>query len=108
MAMEAGSTLHAVQFYDNEDRLCSSVADFLAGGLTQGHLAIVIATATHAAGILQKLTDRRIDVDVARRLGDLVLLDARDLRIRAVMARGRWLYSDGSLPIRVQRQSLFV
>ncbi len=39
---------------------------------------------------------------------DLVLLDASDLRIRAVMARGRWLYSDGSLPVRVQRQSLFV
>ena len=76
--MGAGSSLHAVQFYDNEERLCSSVADFLAGGLTQRHLAIAIATGAHAAGILQKLAERRIDVDVARRLGDLVLLDAED------------------------------
>ncbi|WP_031571518.1 beta-aspartyl-peptidase [Rheinheimera texasensis] len=39
---------------------------------------------------------------------DLVLLDKETLAVRAVMSRGIWRYSDGSLPVPVQRDSLFV
>ncbi len=39
---------------------------------------------------------------------DLVLLDEQTLAVKAVMAKGVWRYSDGSLPIKVKRDSLFV
>ncbi len=39
---------------------------------------------------------------------DLVLLDKETLAVRAVMSRGIWRYSDGSLPVPVQRDSLFI
>lgn len=39
---------------------------------------------------------------------DLVLLDQATLAVRAVMSRGIWRYSDGSLPVTVQRDSLFI
>jgi beta-aspartyl-dipeptidase (metallo-type) len=39
---------------------------------------------------------------------DLVLLDKTTLAVRAVMCKGIWRYSDGSLPVQVQRDSLFV
>jgi MEDS: MEthanogen/methylotroph, DcmR Sensory domain len=69
---------HAVQFYGNEASLCATVGAFLGEGFIQGQPAIVIATAPHTAGIVQELSARMIDVDSARRLGDLILLDAED------------------------------
>lgn len=39
---------------------------------------------------------------------DLVLLDKTTLAVRAVMCKGIWRYSDGSLPVQVKRDSLFV
>ncbi len=39
---------------------------------------------------------------------DLVLLDKETLAVRAVMCKGIWRYSDGSLPVQVQRDTLFV
>lgn len=39
---------------------------------------------------------------------DLVLLDKTTLTVRAVMSRGIWRYSDGSLPVKVQKDSLFI
>ncbi len=39
---------------------------------------------------------------------DLVLLDKETSAVRAVMSKGIWRYSDGSLPLQVQRDSLFV
>lgn len=39
---------------------------------------------------------------------DLVLLDKTTLSVKAVMSRGIWRYSDGSLPVTVQRDSLFI
>lgn len=39
---------------------------------------------------------------------DLVLLDQQTLQVKAVMAKGIWRYSDGSLPVKVQRDTLFI
>ena len=41
---------HAVQFYENDGSLFTTVAGFLSQGLVEGHPAIVIATAEHTAG----------------------------------------------------------
>jgi hypothetical protein len=70
---------HAVQFYGSDQILMQTVAGFLAGGLITGQPAIVIATPTHSAAIADELAHRLIDVTAAKRMGDLVFLDAHDI-----------------------------
>jgi len=70
---------HAVQFYGNEQSLFNTVSGFLSEGLVTGQTAIVIATEAHRVGIMDGLAARFIDVDRARRTGDLVVLDAHEL-----------------------------
>lgn len=68
---------HAVQFYGDEDGLCTTVAGFLSQGFVDGHPAIVIATPEHRAAILAHLKSRLIDVERAQQTGSLILLDAQ-------------------------------
>ena len=70
---------HAVQFYGTEQSLFNTVSGFLSEGLVTGQTAIVIATEAHRDGILEGLSARLIDVERARRSGDLVVLDAHEL-----------------------------
>src|SRR5918994_3327865 len=67
---------HAVQFYGSDQSLFTTVAGFLSEGLVAGQPALVIATESHLAGILEQLTARLIDVEQAIRIGDLIVLDA--------------------------------
>ena len=67
---------HAVKFYENEQSLYTTVAGFLGQGLVDGQPAIMIATLEHRVAILEHLKGRLIDVDLAERAGDLVVLDA--------------------------------
>jgi hypothetical protein len=69
---------HAVQFYEDSSSLCRTVADFLAGGLISGEPAVMIAWPHHEPEILANLAQRSVNVDYARRTGDLVLLDVDD------------------------------
>ena len=70
---------HAVQFYGNDESLFTTVASFLSEGLIAGQPAIIIATEAHRAAITHQLGARLIDVEKARREGDLILLDADDM-----------------------------
>ena len=70
---------HAVQFYGDEAELSRVVATFLSEGLVAGQPAIVIATPTHRIAIEHALESRLIDVAAAKRLGDLVMLDAEQV-----------------------------
>ena len=67
---------HAVQFYVNEKELSSTVAGFLTEGLASSHPAVLIATDTHTQAILGEMNDRRVNVATARKIGDLIVLDA--------------------------------
>jgi hypothetical protein len=69
---------HAVQFYGNDAELFKTVGVFLSEGLVSGQPAVVIATEPHRKDIEAALEARFIDVARARRLGDLVLLDAEE------------------------------
>lgn len=80
---------HRVQFYENEEFLASSVADFLAAGLTTGQSLVVIATEPHRAAFAQRLEAEGFDVTSASSSGQLTLLDARET-LRTFM--------DGALP----------
>ncbi len=79
---------HAVKFYGSDDSLFTTVAGFLAEGLIVRQPAIVIATPSHRASILEHLSARLIDCDAAIRRGDLLLLDADD-SLGLFMVNGR-------------------
>jgi hypothetical protein len=78
MIPENAPHLHAVQFYEDTDSLCRRVAAFLGEGLVAGDPAISIARRTHQDGIISELNARLVNVEQARRRGDLVLLDCDD------------------------------
>ncbi|MFN2564611.1 MAG: ATP-binding protein [Gemmatimonadaceae bacterium] len=68
---------HRVQFYEDERFLASTVADFLAAGLTVGQSLVVIATESHRTAFTRQLKLEGFDVDGAAGIGQLTLLDAR-------------------------------
>ena len=69
---------HAVRFYENQASLCRIVANFLREGLTVGQPALIIATNSHAVGIIDELRVRGLDVDGLIESRDLVVVDAKD------------------------------
>ena len=69
---------HGVRFYNDPEALCRIVGGFIGEGLSQGAMAIVIATPDHAVRIEECLHGRGSDVAALKRRGDLVMLDARD------------------------------
>lgn len=79
---------HAVQFYGHEASLFTNVAAFISEGLAEGQPAIVVATPTHTPRIFERLRDRSVDVDGARRSGELVVLDAHETL--ALFIRDGW------------------
>ena len=75
--VEAGH-FHAVQFYQDQASLSSIVGGFMGEGFTQGDPAIMIATPEHRALIEADLSARGFKVAELKRVGDLVVMDARD------------------------------
>jgi hypothetical protein len=69
---------HAVQFYGDEAELFKTIGSFLIEGLVALQPAIIIATAPHTQAVLDELAGRHIDVANARKIGDLVILDAEE------------------------------
>ena len=69
---------HTVKFYESENGLFHTVGEFLSQGLTDGHPCIVIATDSHAVGIIDDLSDRMIDVARATGRGQLLVLSAEE------------------------------
>lgn len=67
---------HLVQFYDSENFLAQSVAEFLETGLEQGEPLVVIATPPHWRAFALCLTAKGRDVDAAVRTGQLTIRDA--------------------------------
>ena len=67
---------HAVQFYESDEYLFETVAQFLGAGLRGGDALLVIATKDHRDGFIRHL--QSFDVDKAVSQGQLVLLDARE------------------------------
>src|SRR5256885_11895342 len=76
---------HAVQFYDCDTTLYSTVARFLGQGLVDGQPVIVIATAAHRLPILEYLKARMVDVDQALQSGDLIVIDANETLERVML-----------------------
>jgi len=73
---------HSVKFYDDEQSLGRTVAEFLAPGMLQRLPAIVIATPDHRTMIAKELETRGVDVRRLESEGDLQMLDADDILAR--------------------------
>jgi PAS domain S-box-containing protein len=75
-----GDSHHLVHFYEDETVLFDAVARFLDVGLRAGESVVVIATASHRDGFLERLAS--LDTYRAIAEGRLVLLDARETLLR--------------------------
>lgn len=69
---------HAVQFYNDAQSLTTLVAAFLAEGMVKGDAGVVIATPEHRVHIEAALQAHGLDIDRMKRLGQFIVLDARE------------------------------
>ena len=69
---------HFVQFYESDEFLASSVAEYLSAGLLAGEAAIIVVSAPHRREIERQLQSRGCDVAAACANGSLVALDAQE------------------------------
>ena len=69
---------HVVQFYRRDDELTGPVAEYLAGAIAAGGVAIVAATLAHHRLFGERLAELGVDVAAARRDGTLIGVDAAD------------------------------
>jgi len=85
---------HVVMFYDRDQFLVDSVVGFIAPALSEGRLAVVLATAEHRACIEASLDKLGIDVEMARVRGNYRPVDARELlsRLMVGLRPGRELF----------------
>jgi hypothetical protein len=73
---------HSAKFYDDEEALGRTVAEFLAPGLLERSPAIVIATPDHRTMITRELRARGVHVRQLEQAGDLQMLDANETLAR--------------------------
>jgi hypothetical protein len=69
------SASHVVQIYDAHDFLASAVAHFAAEGLRRGEAVLLYGTREHLAAIRGELLGSGVDLEAARRSGQLSLGD---------------------------------
>ena len=69
---------HYVQFYESDERLLTSLSDFVAVGLEGNEAAIVVATKTRRDGLDHLLADRGFNVASLRSLGQYFTFDAAE------------------------------
>ena len=83
MAIEGTDTAferapHAVQFYEQNERLAEASGGISRAGWHGHAIAIVIATEPHRRAVEAELARAGLDPDELRRIGRLVTLDAAD------------------------------
>jgi hypothetical protein len=69
---------HLVQVYQDFSFLCDTVGEYLAASLSRGEAGIVIAVAEHHAGFERALLAKGVDVERAKREGQLRILDGHE------------------------------
>ena len=72
-----GGAEHVVQFYDHDGDLARAVGDYLSRGVSDGEVAVVIASDAHRRQFEAVMAASGIDTARARRQGSLVWYDAR-------------------------------
>jgi len=75
---DIGKHEHFVQFYESDDFLTSSVAQYAGDGLLAGEAAVVVATADHRRDIERQIEARGCNLAAARHNGTYLAFDARE------------------------------
>ena len=78
---------HEALFYSDDSLLIETAARFLGAALRADGAAILVATAPHRAGVLEKLKSRGLDIDDEIRRGTFVSLDAAGM-LSGVVIKG--------------------
>ncbi len=79
---------HVVQFYRDGEELAGQAGGYLAEGIRDGGVAVVIATPEHRLAFEDRMADAGVDLRAAAARGDYVALDAEETLARLV-AGGR-------------------
>ncbi|MBF6590924.1 MAG: MEDS domain-containing protein [Ktedonobacterales bacterium] len=75
-ASARGASEHFVQFYESDDFLITSLADYVRAGLEAGDACVVIATPAHRESLEQRLLADGLDLAAARTRGAYLPRDA--------------------------------
>src|SRR3954471_15871902 len=98
---------HFVEFYDNESDLVDGVARYLGDGLTDGEVAIVVATPDHRAAIDTAMAAAGVDLLTSQAEGRYLAVDADDLMLTFIRdgrpEAGQFNTAVGGLIARVRR-----
>lgn len=78
LTLQAWVASHDVQFYESEEFLFGSVADYLSTGVRLGQPIVVVATAAHRKGYRDAMRARGFNPDDLTEGRDIAWLDARD------------------------------
>ena len=70
---------HEILFCSDDDVLLDALADFIAAALNSGSAAIVWATESHRDSLVQRLSERWVDVETAIQRGTYVVSDAAEI-----------------------------
>ena len=73
---DAGPSDHIVQLYQDQDFLNRAVCRFAGAALANGEGIILVPTLTHWNGIRPRLEAEGVDVEAARKRGQLTVVDA--------------------------------
>jgi DNA-binding NarL/FixJ family response regulator len=70
---------HEILFCSNDDVLLDALAHFIAAALNSGNAAIAWVTESHRDSLLQRLSERRVDVETAIQRRTCILSDAAEI-----------------------------
>src|SRR3981081_3476772 len=76
---DAGPREHMVQLYQDQDFLNRAVCRFAGAALANGEGIILVPTLTHWNAIRPRLEAEGVDVEAARKRGQLTVVDADEL-----------------------------
>ncbi|MFN2501359.1 MAG: MEDS domain-containing protein [Pyrinomonadaceae bacterium] len=75
---DMGSTEHFVQFYESDEFIVSSVAEYLIHGLKSGECCIIAATPEHIAEIENIISEYMSGLEIAKKDGRFIALNAHE------------------------------
>ena len=102
-------TVHAVQFYETDDYLLQTLADYVVGAFAAGGAAIVVATDAHRSALVERLAGRGVDVAQMAAIGSYFAIEAKELlgrfTVDGSISPTRFAEVVGSLVVRARGES---
>lgn len=71
-------SVHAVQFYEEDEALITRLSEFVGSALGAGRCCLIVVTPSHRNSLLQRLVERDLPVDRMMDNGRFIVLDAAE------------------------------